>query len=230
MTDTDMPESDTASSRLVTKIAEFNQYPVRYIHATWFKQLEYAQWVIALQEREQSHYHLSNYLLQSFELNNAFDYEFQSAEKRIALSSGGELVTLSLYIGIILNESVIRGVIRRQERRVLEDCLGEQAYLFAVKKAQFLTRRTDTSTPGFLIDWQHIERFKSFLTMTGLQVLAAVYEDMPWAFKKRLVLKFPMSWQKYLLASSGVFTREQAQNLLIKSYKEVNREWRHLLS
>ncbi len=229
MTNTETSEQESVSSRLFTQIAEFNQYPVRYIHSSWLKQVQYAQLVVALQEQEQSHYHLSHYLLNCFDLNSEFDYEFQSLEKRIALTSGADLVALALYIGIVLNESIIRAVVRRRERVLLQECLGEQAYLFAVKKAQFFSKHTESAEPGILIDWQHTERFKSFLTVNGLQVLAVAYAGMPRAFKQRLLLKFPKSWQKYLENSGGNLSREQSINLLIKCYKEVDRQWRHLL-
>ena len=216
---------------LLGKVLEFNLYPVRYIHSSWLKDIKYGQVVRSLAERNQTHSWLSNYLLGYFELNETFDYEFSSLEKRVALTSRDELFQLILYIGIILNVSVIRSVVRRDERVKLEQCLGDDAYLFAVKKAQFLSRQNTLGAPMILIDWGNTERFKSFLMVSGLQILAVVYADMPEAFKKRISLKFPKSWSKHLeRPASDSCSREQGLNLLMKSYKEVNRQWRHLLS
>ena len=232
MSETNTEEQEPVNNELLELVAEFNIYPVRYIHSSWLKEVQYAQLVGLLKEKERSHFYLSSYLLGCFGLDTEFDYEFRAIEKRIALASNDQLLRLVLYVGIVLNESVIRAVVRRDERTKLEKCLGEEAYFFAVKKAQFLSRHNQAGSPSILIDWQNTERFKSFLMASGLQILAVVYADMPQAFRKRLLLKFPRSWSKHLEhpASDGVASREQGLKLLIKSYKEVNRQWRHLLS
>ena len=215
---------------LIEQIALFNLSPIHYIHASWLKEVEHAQLVALLREQEQSHVWLSKYLLSCFELSSHFDYEFNSPEKRIALASTDELLKLILYIGIVLNERVIRSVIMRSQRTRLEQCLGEEAYYFAVKKAQFLSGHNHPETSSVAIDWANTDRFKSALMASGLKVLSTVYDDMPGAFKKRLSLKLPKSWCQYLeQPASGSAGKEQGRNLLIKSYKEVNRAWRHLL-
>lgn len=215
---------------LTKRIIHFNLSPINYIHASWIKDVDHAQLVAFLRKKEDSHVWLSKYLLNFFELSSHFDYEFISPEKRIALASTDELLKLILYIGIVINEQVIRSVIVRSQRAKLEQCLGTEAYYFAVKKAQFLSSNNYQQIPLVAINWDDINRFKSLLMANGLKILSIVYSDMPSAFKKRLSLKLPKSWCTHLeQPADNLSNKSSVRNLLIKSYKEVNREWQHLL-
>ncbi|WP_263082202.1 Yop proteins translocation protein K [Endozoicomonas sp. Mp262] len=218
------------STELFDQVTEFNLYPIRYMHHSWLKGIEHADFINLLKGNEQSHFFLSRYLLGCLNVTTECDYRIDSKDKKIALAQREELLNIALYIGIVLNEAVIRSVVRRHERSLLEECLGESAYFFAVKKAQFLINHAALSrSPEVLIDWQHPERFKSFLTISGLQVLGLVYSDLPDGFRKRLLLKFPKSWNRYFDDFDDIgITKEQGRSLLIKSHKEVNRQWQHL--
>ncbi len=222
--------SDIHTERL-EKIVEFNLYPVRYIHTSWLEGLEFAQIVDALKAHEQSHFYLSAYVLNSLNVADSFDSIFDTPDKKIALGNSEELGKLVLYMGIVQNEAVIRRVIRRDQREKLETCLGDEAYFFAVKKAQFLAKKNGAASSEFFIDWQQVGRFKSYLIVSGLKVLATVYAGSSQGFIQRLSLKFPRSWSKHLESPEGAgLSKQQGINLLIKSYKEVNKQWQHQLS
>ena len=216
---------------LFSLAVEFNLYPVRYLHLSWLKKDEHYQIVQQLKSSEATHFNLSNYLLQRFNLRDTFDFNFDSKEKRIAFASSEELSRLAFYLGIILNEGVIRSAVRRKERVALEHCLGVDAYQFAVKKAQFISRMSEQAGPSLLVDWNHLDRFKQYLTTSGLQVIARAYADAPAAFRKRLILKMPKDCYKTLNNPKAVkLNKEQCVRLMLKTHREVNRQWRHLLS
>ena len=216
---------------LFHRVAEFNLYLVRYIHSSWLANMAFAPLLSQLHERGEADYHLSRFLLQEFRLADSFDYDFQPLIKRIALADEKALSRLALYLGIIVHEESIRNVIMRKERRALEECLGEEAYRFAVKKAQFIGRVTDRQGPSLLIDWGHLDRFKAFLEISGQQIIQTAYADMPEAFRKRMELKLPSQWQESRDQQEPLsLSSEQCAALVMKAHKEVNREWRHLLS
>lgn len=216
---------------LFSLMLEFNLYPVKYVHLSWLKQDEHFKLLNKLKVDEASHEDISEYLLKRFKLNKQFDFDFDAPEKRVVLASSEEITRLAFYLGIILNESVIRSAVKRKERLALESCLGEEAYRFAVKKAQFLSRGGNHSAPSLLIDWNQLDRFKEFLLRTGFQVMAGAFSGTPAAFRKRLSLKMPRQWQKTLIKPDDAPLKKQAcVRLLVKTHREVNREWRHLLS
>ena len=212
-------------------IVEFNLYPVKFVHPSWLKRDEHFKLVDQLKADNKTHRHLSEYLLKRFRLKDQYDFDFDAREKRVAFASSEELLKLTLYLGIILNEGVIRGAVKRKERLALEQCLGAEAYRFAVKKAQFISHSAGASGPSLLIDWDHLDRFRQFLMTTGLQVMAAAYAGTSPAFRKRLTLKMPREYQKALInTQGGALSKAECTRLLVKTHKEVNRQWRHLLS
>lgn len=216
---------------LFQMVAEYNLYLVRYIHHSWLTTIKLSPLVKQLRQGGNADYHLSHYLLGQFKLSNEFDYEFDLPVKKVALADEEAITRLAFYLGIILNEDVIRGVVRKQERQALEALLGSDGYRFAVKKAQFISRAASQTGPSILIDWDHLDRFKNYLLSTGFQVLGKAYSTMPDSFKKRLELKLPAEYSETLSNYETMpLSDEQCAALVVKTHKEVNREWRHLLS
>ena len=216
---------------LFQSVAEFNLYLIRYIHPSWLKTVKLSPLVQQLRQQCNADYHLSHYLLKQFQLNNEFDYEFMENHKRIALADEAVLSELALYTGATLNESIVRNALMRSQKQALSECLSEPLYRFVTQKAQFIARFDQQLGPSLLIDWDHLDQFKHYLLVTGLQVLGMAYADSPEAFRKRFVLKMPADCSQHIENSElQNLSQEQCQKLLIKVYKEVNKEWRHLLS
>ena len=219
------------SLELFQKIAEFNLYLVRYIDSSWLTTVKLSPLVNQIRQGGNADFHLSHYLLRQFSLHEEFDYEFDQPVKRIALIETEILLDVALYIGIILNEGVIRNAVLKKDRQALERCLGTDAYRFAVKKAQFVSRTASQQEPSLLIDWNHLERFHDYLQKSGMQVLGTAFSLLSPAFRKRVELKFS-SDQKDVLNETGdhKLSVEECENLVLKAHREVNKEWRHLLS
>lgn len=216
---------------LFQKVAEFNLYLVRYIDASWLTAVKLSPLVNQLRQAGNADFHLSHYLLTQFSLHENFDYDFDEPAKRVALTSADNLLKTAMYIGIILNENVIRNAVRRDERTALESCLGAEAYRFAVKKAQFISRAASQQGPSLLIDWGHLQRFKQYLQTNGLQVIGKAFVQAPVSFRKRLELKFPQQCKASLddIESIGL-SESECIHLLVKTFREVDKEWHLLLS
>ncbi|MFK0571413.1 SctK family type III secretion system sorting platform protein [Endozoicomonas sp.] len=216
---------------LFSHMVEFNLFPIRYVHLSWLKSDDNFRLLKGLKSSEPAQFNLSSYLLSKFGIANNYDYDFGRLDKRIVFAGAEEIERLAFYLGLVLNEGTIRSVIRRDERIALQKCLGDEAYRFAVKKAQFISRASEQAGPSLLIDWKHLERFKAYLVANGQQVIATAFSDLPGAFRQRLILKMPSSWKKTLGSpGAGGLSQSQCVKLLVKTHKEVNRQWRHLLS
>ena len=218
-------------SSLFNHMVEFNLFPIRYLHVSWLQDDEHVRLLKGLRSSPSAEFNASSYLLNKFGVGNAFDYDFVRLDKRAVFASEQEITRLAFYLGLILNEGTIRSVIRKDEREALSKCIGEEAYRFAVKKAQFMGGATKKNSPSLLIDWSRLDRFKAYLENTGQHVIATAFSDLPEAFRQRLMMKMPSSWQKALSSpDAGELSQEQCEKLLVKTHKEVNRQWRHLLS
>lgn len=222
---------DQPSLELFQKVAEFNLYLVRYIDSSWLTTVKLSPLVNQIRQGGNADFHLSHYLLRQFSLHEEFDYEFDQPIKRIALVETDVLLDVALYIGIILNEGVIRSAVLKNERQALEQCLGSDAYRFAVKKAQFVSRTASHQGPSLLIDWNHLERFHDYLQKSGMQVLGTAFSSAPPAFRKRVELKFSSDHKDVLNETSEhELSVNECEKLVLKAHREVNKEWRHLLS
>ena len=214
---------------LFNYMVDFNLFPIKYTHISWLKEDDNLRLLKGLRSNVSVQFNLSRYLLKKFNIAHEFDYNFEQPYKRIVFASVEEIERLALYLGIVLNEGIIRSIVTRNERAALQQCLGDEAYRFAVKKAQFISRAS--MGPGILIDWQKLGRFKAYLVAQGRQVIANAFSDQPAAFRQRLVLKMPTSWKKALSkVESSPLSKKECKILLVKTHKEVNRQWRHLLS
>ncbi|WP_422134875.1 SctK family type III secretion system sorting platform protein [Endozoicomonas sp. ALD040] len=218
---------------LFQSIAEFNLYLVRFIHHSWLQTIKLSPLVKQLRKAGNADFHLSHFLLKEFDLSNDFDYDFDEKHKRVALADEEAITKLAFYLGIILNESVIRNTLRKRERLLLKKTLGEDGFRFAVKKAQFFSRIGTDLGPSFLIDWDHLDSFKRYLTQSGFQVLGRAFSESSPAFIKRLELKLPVSFRDTIWSSDRSSEKSdldinQCKTLVVKVHKEVNREWRHL--
>ena len=216
---------------LLDLMVEFNFFPIRYIHSSWLKDDEHVRLLKGLRSSPSAEFNTSSYLLNKFGVGNAFDYNFDRLDKRAIFASAQEITRLAFYLGLILNEHTIRSVIRRDEREALAKSIGEEAYRFTVKKAQFMAGTVKKGGPSLLIDWTRLDRFKAYLENSGQHVIATAFSDLPEAFLQRFMMKMPSSWQKALSSpDAGGLSKEQCEKLLVKTHKEVNRQWRHLLS
>ena len=223
--------STQSGTSIFSLAVEFNLFPVRYMHLSWLQKDEHYKLIAQLKVNDATHFNLSDHLLKRFKLRDEFDFDFSAKEKRIVFATSEELERLAFYLGIILNESVIRSAVRRKDRIALEHCLGEDAYQFAVKKAQFISRVSQHAGPSLLIDYNHLDRFKQYLVTSGFQVIAGALSGTSVAIRKRLALKLPKEWQKTLSNPKGLsLNKAQCVQLMIKTHREVNRQWRHLLS
>ena len=126
---------DTRTGPSVFSLAvEFNLFPVRYMHLSWLQKDEHYKLIAQLNVNDATHVSLSDHLLKRFKLSDDFDFDFSAKEKRIVFASSEELERLAFYLGIILNEGVIRSAVRRKERLALEHCLGKTPISLPLKR------------------------------------------------------------------------------------------------
>lgn len=220
-----------AQQTLLNHIIAFNLLPTSYVHRSWLSQDPYKELFVQLGGVPTAVGYLSDYLLEKFELNDDFDYQFDALEKRIAFASCEEITKLAFYLGVLLHEKTIRTVVLSDQQKALQACLGQSTYDFAVKKAQFISRIGDQYAPMLLIDWNHIDKLKQFLLLSGQAVIAQAFRDQSNAFKTRLMLKMPTSWREPLNGHNETdIPQAQCIHLVIKIHKEVNRQWQYLLT
>lgn len=202
----------------VLLICRFNFLPSQYIHSSWLTTLPAGFIMERLRHCQRTAHRLSRYLLAHFGLENQYWFEFTDPIHRIALLNSHHLIKLVFYTGLTLNADPIRRAVGRCEVVNLKAAIGEEGYLFAVKRAPFIWP-TSENRGALPTD---TDRLRHHFISRGIAYLDnAFYQRAP-ALTQRLWWKLPKGWRCGLPTSSLPIKKQEAIGLLLcKLVKEL---------
>ena len=172
---------------LLPLIIEFNRSPARYIHGSWIHPIIKPPFFEKLRKNIRSEKILSALVLRQFDLDQDHYFDFEDPKRRLALIDGKSLSRLVYLSGIVLNASRISKIIEREALLSLRNQIGDEAYLFALKKAPFLIGRMEFP---FAED-QKSQDLQAHLIACGMKCLEACFFGERAALTKRLLFKLP---------------------------------------
>ncbi len=182
----------------------FNFAPAGYIDPSWLAALPHHGVIEFLQSDQNGSHWASKHILEAYGLSGRNDLDFSRPEKELALASRKHLTPIIFHAGLVLNGPLLSGIVKRQERLVVESCLGKEGHSYAIKKGPFIAGGLPLSfNSGFTIDWNNPNELKKHIFRTGVRLLGAVYGQEPDAFQKRLLFKFPMPSKEYFYAGGA---------------------------
>ena len=121
-----------------------------------------------------------------------------------------------------MNSPQIAGIVERGPLLSLKKSIGEKAYLFAVKKAPFLTGPVEIPAA----DDRGDERLKHQIIKSGLKCFAACFDQEPEALTRRLAFKLPKGKCPGFGPWESGLEKKKAGNILRKVLlKEVGPQW-----
>lgn len=131
-----------ADRALLMAVLRFNLQPAGYadperLAALWPDRLDAGQWRRLLAAPRLAG-RLSRHLLERLGLEGESCWDFAPRRRRLALLPAGELTRIARFAGCFLHARAIARVIARGAVQELRQRLGDDAYLFAVKRATFL--------------------------------------------------------------------------------------------
>lgn len=211
-----VPQNKTALRKEVLSICRFNFLPIQYIHPSWLSTLPTGFVLERLRHCQRTAHHLSRYLLAQFGLENRYWFEFTDPVNRIALLNSPSLIKLAFYTGLTLNADPIRRALQRCEVNNLKKAIGEDNYLFAVKRAPFLWPASE-NVHKLPSDPDHL---RQYLISAGITYLDNAFYQRSSALTQRLWWKLPKSWRSSP-ASLKTVKQEAIALLLCKLVKEL---------
>jgi hypothetical protein len=183
-------QTRSALEKETLSICQFNFLPIQYIHPSWLITLPNSFILERLRHCQRTAHRLSRYLLTHFELDDQYWFAFTNPIHRIALLNSSSLIKLVFYTGLTLNADPIRRAVGRCEVVNLKKAIGEEGYLFAVKRAPFLwptPKNVDTlPTDPY--------QLRQYLISKGITYLDNVFYQHSPALTQRLWWKLPMRW------------------------------------
>jgi hypothetical protein len=216
---TDVPAALAADRPLLLAVLRFNLQPASYadpaqLAALWPDGLAAGQWPRLLAAPRLSS-RLSRHLIERLGAAGEPCWDFTPARRRLALLPATEIARLARFAGCFLNARAIAKVIARSAVQELRQRLGDDAYVFAVKRAAFLAppERADAPPPE-----------AGRIECDGFACFAHWLAGEPAAVAARLRLKLPPPGIPELPPATP--DAVQAEQVLDKVLKEGDPAWR----
>jgi hypothetical protein len=212
--------------QLAFLIHQFNVFPTRYMHSSWWKELiDFQGAVERCIENKRAEKHLAAYILNN--IGHEYCYQFQEVAHRIVLLDGPTLERLVFTLGLTLNARRIKAVVEGHKARLLKKDLGENAYLFAIKRAALFG-----SHAWFwdLADYESELRHEQ-IVQDGRKCIQICLGDAPEAMTKRLALKFANTVSWNFSENGQSKDKHRAWSLVRKVlFQEVGPQWKSLFN
>jgi len=180
-------------------ICEFNFFPNRYLHESWFKIMQHGDLISKLCRCSRVESRISRYLLNYFGLREQPWCDFSEPLWRMSLWQSSEIRRLILYIGLIIHCRSVQRVIEKQTIQLLRDGLGEDGYQFALTRASFFAPADMQLETSHLVEKHLVKQ----IHLSGVRWLGAAFSVHPVPLNRRLMLKLPHRWSGSFTHPSG---------------------------
>lgn len=177
--------------RCFRRIYQFNLDLVGYLHEDWigdyFPHVSRSLFAL-LVKHPRSRRQLSEILRHRL---NVHDFpDFEQPPQRLALLDPEPLCKVLFYVGIALHAPFISHQVQRTKVLALRSGLGNEGYLFALKRAPFLLDLKAFPAMKF----EDFSDLPSLLSRRALICLKIHLQDAPPSVYRRMVLKLPKSF------------------------------------
>jgi hypothetical protein len=214
-----LTQEPRAAARLFDLRLEFELFPARYAHASWFgaeAELHRSApaWVRSW----------SSALLRQEHLDTQFELDTRDLALRLALLDAATLETLGRLAAALFMRAPLRMVVERNAVTALQRELGADVHGFAV--------RSDIASPAILApgrQWPHglAGTWSQWAARGAAIIIAALPVTKP-AAVKRLQFKFPRTWAMQPLPSLDESQRVRLVSFLIDIVATRLRDWHWL--
>lgn len=207
-------------------IHQFNVFPTRYMHPSWWENIMDFQNIIErCVESKRSEKHLAAYVLNS--IGHKYCYQFDDVAHRIVLLDGATLESLIYALGLTLNARRIKSIVEGRKARFLKKDLGEKAYLFAIKRAALF----GSQTWYWDVAGDESDLRRERILQDGRKCIQICLVGAPEAMTKRFELKFDKAVCWDFLEDGHSKDKNRAWSLVRKvMFQEVGPQWKNLFN
>lgn len=205
-------------------IHQFNIHPAAYAHPSWLEAFLPPQLFRCLGNTRRGISRLSTILLREQDLDKDTCYDFEYPWWRFALLPADVLSKLTLYCGLVSLHRQIASLVDKGALRRVKESLGEQDYVFAVKRAPLLVGQKH----GAHLRWNGHFDIARLARQYGTAYFFSHFSEAPRAITGRLAFKFPRSRNKYTIFKASQANGWQLfKRILIH---EIESRWQPLFS
>lgn len=213
------------SGRLAEAVSDFNRFPTRYAHASWWPKGWNDGPAGLAGDGGRAETRMGEILLRRWGLDARPCFGFDALPGRLALVDPEPLNRLVLLAGLARHAEEISRILERTRVQAIRRQLGEEAYAFAVFRAPLIAGTLGIGSPGTVAP-----DMGTRAVATGLGMLAACWQGGR-ASVSRLALKFPRAYTRFLAPTGDGRSAEAFARLFRKILiQEVDPAWDSLIS
>lgn len=207
---------------LFSLICHFNAALSDYIHPSFLEGVLPKDVIVALLSSERGKQKLNHLLMHKFSLKGVFYTDFRPLHLRLALLEPKTLQDLVLHAGAIYYSKNIVQVVEKNLLLDLKSKIGDEIYMFAVKKAPLFSRvkpQITTLSPN-------PSNLYLGILAAGQRMLEHLFSSEPASIHQRLQLKLPASYTWSFARSSTEVEKTSIFSFLHRLLiKEINPNW-----
>ena len=209
-------------NNLLPLIYTFNICPAKYIHVSWIDHIIKGVFFERLRKNKRAEKRISSLILERFELEGKYFFDFEEQCRRLALIDLESLSNLVFFAGTALNAKRLSGIIERETLLSLKKDIGEKVYQFALKRAPILIGRVEAP---FVME-QQSSGYRQHIMQCGMKCLKACFDGEPAALTKRLLFKLHSRFSQDFEEQVQDIEKDRAWNIMRKILlMEVNPGW-----
>lgn len=203
---------------------EINFLPTRYVDRSWIRSIEGCETIpealsADLLRNLKYEEDLNRFLLSRFEIEGHYILNFDSQQSRLCYMHGEMLHRIILYLGAMLNAHWMSKVFLGKEVALMKSEIGEDVYLFAIKRLPFLFPKLMSRHPMSKEYKKVPDHFYDLCIESGLLFLYQWFLKEPEAVVRRFELKLPVQFSR----------KEIGAPQKLKSFKDVDPAFQTLL-
>ncbi len=212
----------TMSDDTLRRVIDFNFFPSLEMDDSWWESNWLATPLIArIKNVKAAHRQLSDFILESYQMERENYFDFGSHEQKAALLSSVDLKALLYKIGLVMESDTIANVIERKAQQAIKKSLGEADYLYALKNRISIDypRASNKVLPAVEQTGGGTD-FNNYIHQSGLRCLLGLLDNMPQGFIQRLLFKLPKSWSEISRGNEDDY--QVIRTYLPRLLKEIN--------
>ncbi|NVJ93806.1 MAG: SctK family type III secretion system sorting platform protein [Methylocystaceae bacterium] len=203
-----------------TRLHHLLFFPSEYCEPSWLEQSIESGLFAKLKDCQRTKGRLESYLCQVLDLPAFVVTQEIGWQEKLCLMDSVALTAVLKRLSLIYYSKDIANRINGKEVRQIRDSLGEDDYRFCVHQAPLMLSAEENIKvfdPAFGTD-EYVRG--------GLQRLRSIWEELPPAFLRRLMVKLPITYQEDFLVGDFNLSQQEAKRLLKRIIRETCPSWR----
>ncbi len=200
------------------QLCQFNFFPIQYMHSSWYESIPQGELINRLRHCERSKPELSEYIMEYYSLKGDYEFNFPVFLRNIIILDSVNLLKLILFFSACINTKKIQRLINGHKVREIWNEIGEDAYIYGLKRAPYITQDTQFKNPPMASNIP----LGQYIISSGVYCFMSILNGYSSAIKQRMLFKLPQKWSQHVPLESTEKNSKKIETILKKVYADVS--------